>query len=106
MDEQTTEEGKTIAIISYLTIIGLIVAYFMNKDKSNAFAKFHIGQSLRIAILAIIISIIVNILVRITGLGMLSYLSFIPLVLWILGIMNAMNKKATPLPIIGTIGGK
>lgn len=106
MEQSTVDEGKTMAIIAYVTVIGLIVAYFMNNSKNNEFAKFHIGQSLRIFILGIIIAIVVNILVSITGIGILSYLSYIPLVLIILGIMNAVNGKAEPLPIIGTIGGK
>ena len=106
MEQSTIDEGKTMAIIAYVTVIGLIIAYFMNKDKNNEFAKFHIGQSLRIFILGIIISIVVTILVMVTGLAVLSYLSYIPLILIVLGIMNAVNAKAEPLPVIGTIGAK
>ena len=106
MEESVKEEGKTMAIISYVTVIGLIVAYFMNKDKNNEFVNFHIGQSLRIFILGIIISIGVSVLVSITGIGALSYLSWVPFILIVLGIMNAMNLKDEPLPVIGTIGGK
>ena len=39
-------EGKNIAIISYITIIGLIIAFVMNNDKKDAFASYHIKQSL------------------------------------------------------------
>lgn len=106
MEDSVKEEGKTMAIISYVTVIGLIIAYFMNKDKNNEFVNFHIGQSLRVFILGIIISIGVNVLVSITGIGALSYLSIIPFVLIVLGIMNAVNLKDEPLPVIGTIGGK
>ncbi|MFS4491606.1 DUF4870 domain-containing protein [Maribacter sp. 2308TA10-17] len=105
MEQSVKEEGKTMAIIAYVTVIGLIIAWFMNKDKDNAFAKFHIGQSLRIFILGIVISVAVTILVSITGLGVLSYISYIPLILIVLGIINAMNLKDEPLPVIGTIGG-
>ncbi len=105
MEQSTIDEGKTMAIISYITLIGLIVAYFMNNSKKNEFASFHIGQSLRVFILSIIIGVVVNILVSVTGMGVLSFLSYIPLVLLILGIINAVNGKAEPLPIIGTIGG-
>ena len=31
-----------MAIIAYITIFGLIAAYFMNNDKKNPFASFHI----------------------------------------------------------------
>ncbi len=105
MEQSTIDEGKTMAIISYITVIGLIIAYFMNNDKKNEFASFHIGQSLRIFILGIVIAVGVNILVSVTGMGILSFLSYIPLILIVLGIINAVNGKAEPLPIIGTIGG-
>ncbi|MBC6999266.1 MULTISPECIES: hypothetical protein [Bacteroidota] len=103
MDQHTITEGKTIAIISYITFIGLIIAYFMNNNKNNAFAQFHIEQSLRIVILGLANSVLswflpgsLSIVSTIIGLGIL--------VLIILGIVNAINGKAEPLPIIGTIG--
>lgn len=33
------EEGKTIAIISYITVIGLIIALILNNDKKNLFGS-------------------------------------------------------------------
>ena len=45
---QTVEEGKTMAIISYVTIIGLIIAFVSNNSKPNEFTSFHIRQSLGI----------------------------------------------------------
>lgn len=105
MEQSVKEEGKTIAIIAYITIIGLIIAYFMNNDKKNAFANFHIGQSLRIAILGVANSVLAMFLP--SSIGIVStIISLGILVLWILGIVNAINLKETPLPLIGTIGGK
>ena len=46
----TVNEGKTIAIIAYITIIGLIIAFVMNNDKKNTFASYHIKQSLGLAL--------------------------------------------------------
>ena len=93
-----------MAIIAYITIFGLIAAYFMNNDKKNPFASFHIGQSLRISILAIANSVLgmflpssIAIVSTIISLGVL--------VLWILGLINAINLKDKPVPLIGTIGG-
>ena len=39
-------EGKNIAIIAYITIIGLIIAFVMNNEKKDHFASYHIKQSL------------------------------------------------------------
>ena len=48
MTEQDIEKGRQNAIISYLTIIGVIVAFYLNNepDKKSTFASFHIRQSL------------------------------------------------------------
>ena len=106
MDQTTKEAGKTMAIISYVTLIGTLIAYFSNQgDKKNEFVTFHVGQAVRIWILWIILTVVVNILVFVTSIGMLAYLGYIPLILAILGAMNANNLKAEPVPVIGTIGG-
>ncbi|PKB00351.1 putative membrane protein [Flavobacteriaceae bacterium MAR_2009_75] len=103
MNQTTIDEGKTIAIISYLTFIGLIVAYLMNNSKNNEFAKFHIGQSVRIVIAGVANSVLSwflpgSLLIITKVIGMLL------LVLIILGIVNAVNGKMQPLPVIGTVG--
>ena len=54
MENQTVNEGKTIAIISYLTILGTIVAYIMNSSKKNSFASFHIRQMIGIVLLGLV----------------------------------------------------
>ena len=103
MDQQTKEAGKTMAIIAYITWIGLLIAFIMNNDKKNEFAAFHIGQSLRVAILGFANVILGQFLP--SGLGIIStVISLGVLVLWILGLVNAINLKEEPLPIIGTIG--
>lgn len=104
MDHSTIEEGKTIAIISYITLIGTLIAYLMNSSKKNAFAQFHIGQALRAWLAGIIVSIIASILVSVTGIGLLSYLQYVGLVLAILGLINAMNGKVEKIPLVGDIG--
>ncbi|TDN95413.1 hypothetical protein DET49_1018 [Salegentibacter sp. 24] len=45
-ETRSTFDPKTIAIIAYLTVIGLVVAFVLNNDKRNEFASFHIKQSL------------------------------------------------------------
>lgn len=105
MEQSTKEQGKTMAIVSYITVIGLLIAYFTTRgDKQNEFVSFHIAQSLRIFILSVIISVSVGIIISITGLSVLSYLSYAPFIFMVLGAMNASNLKEEKLPIIGNIG--
>lgn len=95
----TVSEGKTIAIVSYITLIGLIIAFVLNNDKKNTFASYHIRQSLGLGIFAIVIMIV----------GFIPYIgwiinligSLLLFVLWILGIINAANGEEKPLPIVG-----
>lgn len=51
--QQTIEEGKTIALIAYLTVIGLIIAFVMNNDKKNPFAIYHIRQVIGLVVTGI-----------------------------------------------------
>lgn len=101
MENSTVNEGKTMAIISYITLIGLIIAYFMNKGKENSFAAFHIKQSFRLLIFGIILSVLVFALVFATGITSLSYIGYVSYVLMALGIINAVNGQEKKLPIIG-----
>ena len=48
MNNLSVQDGKTIAIISYITIIGTLIAFIMNQNKHNYFASFHIRQALGI----------------------------------------------------------
>ncbi len=97
--EEEINDGKSIAIISYLTFIGLIIAFIMNNDKKNAFAAFHIRQVIGLCVTGIALSIVGAIPI----LGWLVSLvgSILIIVMWIMGILNAVNKKAKPLPVLG-----
>jgi uncharacterized membrane protein len=97
--EITEKPGKDIALISYLTIIGLIIAFVMNQEKKHDFAKFHIRQSLGLFLTAIAISFISIIPI----LGWIIWIVgiFVVLFMWIKGLMNAINSKEEVLPILG-----
>jgi uncharacterized membrane protein len=98
--KSAAEDGKIIAIVSYLTIIGLIIAFIMNSDKKNSFASYHIRQSLGLMISYLVLWVLIA---RIPYLGwILSTLGSIFLfVLWIVGLINAINTKKKPVPVLG-----
>jgi uncharacterized membrane protein len=89
----SVDEGKTIAIISYLTWFGLIIAFILNNEKKSDFAKFHLRQSLLLWI------------------GLLF--CWIPIVGWILGVvllilviiafMSAINGERKEVWLIGPL---
>ena len=93
------EEGKTIAIIAYITIVGLLIAFIMNNNKKNAFAAYHLRQSLGLGITGLALSII-NV-IPILG-WIVSILGTIFLiVVWVMGLMSALNGKEKPVPVLG-----
>lgn len=93
------EEGKTAAIVAYLTIIGTIIAYFMNSDSKNPFASFHIRQALGIHITFYVLGVLV---------GMFdswpisaAFYIFIA-VLGIYGLVTAIQGSQKEAPILGS----
>lgn len=97
----TANEGqeKTIGIIAYLTLIGLIIAFVMNAEKKNAFTAYHIRQSLGLMCTGLALAFI-NI-VPILGwvISLAGYL--ILLVMWVTGLMNAVNGRTKPVAVLG-----
>ncbi len=91
--------GKDIALISYITILGLVIAFVMNNEQKHEFAKFHMRQSLGLFLTAIALSFIAIIPI----LGWIIWIVgiFILLYMWIKGVMNALNGKKEVVPILG-----
>lgn len=94
-------DNKTLSIVSYITIIGWLISYFSGKDTADDNLKYHLKQSLGLVIFALLLSIVLNILIRFTHLTILGIVGFLPLVLMIIGIINAANEVKKPLPVIG-----
>ena len=98
MDKQVVSEGKSIAITSYILIVGVLISISMNAENKNAFASFHIRQGVGLTItfisLGIVISHFENIMV---AAPMWIFVS----VLTIYGIFTAAKGEVTPLPLVG-----
>jgi uncharacterized membrane protein len=98
--------NKTLSIVSYITIIGWLISYFSYKDKSpkSTLINYHLKQSLGVAILGIVCAVVINIVAMIIPslAAILSLTNIVILVLWIFGIINAMNEIEKPVPLVGT----
>lgn len=98
MNTGTINEGKTIAIISYITVIGTIIAFIMNNDKHNSFAAFHIRQALGLVLLGFAINLLGRYIDSLLPLGILG---FGVLILWIIGLIGAIQGEEKRVPLLG-----
>lgn len=101
ISHNNTAEGKSIAIVAYITVIGLIIAFVQNNEKRNTFASYHIRQSLGLMCTGLALGLI-NI---IPVLGWLICIIgiFVLLIIWIMGLINAANGKTRPVPLLGKL---
>ena len=98
MDKETIEEGKSIAITSYILIVGVLIALSMNSEKKNAFASFHISQGLGLTLTFVILGVSISSFESImVAAPMWIFVS----ILTIYGIFTAARGETTPLPLLG-----
>ncbi|MBW1654316.1 DUF4870 domain-containing protein [Flavobacterium quisquiliarum] len=98
--------NKTLSILSYITIIGWIVAFVKSKDLTpkSDLVSYHLKQGFGIFLVSLAINIALSIVVSIVpALYFLSYVGYVILILWIFGIINAANEQKKPIPVIGKI---
>ena len=97
--DPTSDQGKTVAIVSYLTWIGWIIAIIIHGNNKSVFGAYHLRQSLGILLTGVALGFVS----WIPFLGwVVGFLGFIMLlVFWIMGLISAVNGEAKPVPILG-----
>lgn len=97
--------NKSLSIISYITILGWLIALFVDKENADDLRKHHLRQALGLFITMFVLAFILGTLIALLKLPGLLYTAFqiLYLVLLILGIINTVNAAKKPLPIIGKI---
>lgn len=99
MYNNSVEEGKTAAIISYFWWIGLLIAFVMNNSKKNYFTSYHIRQSLGISLILFVLSIVTKF-----GIPLFAEILFLgTFVLWVIGLLNAIKGETKPIPFVGQL---
>ncbi len=93
----TIQEGKKAATISYITIIGTIIAATMNSDLKNPFAAFHIRQALGIFVTFFAFGYIIG---YFNSWMITSAFWVFIFVLWLYGFLGALEGKMRLVPIV------
>lgn len=86
-------EDKTVAILSYITLIGFIAAIVINSNKKTQLGAFHLRQTLGIFICTLPIII--------PFLGWI-WAVFV-FVMWIMGLLSAIKGEMKPVPLLGPL---
>jgi len=98
MENLTVNEGKTAAIISHFTVIGLIIAFVLNMNKKNAFASFYIRQMLGLNILYMANMWIVY---RYLGNTIGWAVGVLLFVLWLISLLAVLKGEKKLVPVVG-----
>ena len=88
---------KTMAFVSYLTLLGLLIIYPKNNPK-NSFVSFHIRQSLGLWLTFFILGNTVGNFDS-WWITLLFWAFFMVLIFY--GISSALTGKTTALPLVG-----
>ena len=99
MNQDVIKEGKTLAIVSYCTFVGLIIALLMNLEKRNPFTNFHIRQMLGLIIMLIVSNVTEKYISSLLGTTFWA----ITFVSWLYGVYNAFNEELKPIPFFGDL---
>ena len=95
----SVNEGKKIAIISYITVVGLVVAFVLNNEKRNEFGNFHLRQSLGLLLSGLVLS--VGNVIPFLGWTASAIGFFFLFVLWVQGLLAALNGKKKTVFLLG-----
>jgi uncharacterized membrane protein len=97
--------NKTLSILSYVTIIGWIIAFVKHKEpqQKNALVSYHLKQGFGLFIVSLLFNVAMTVVAMVVP--ALSFVgtvgSILTLILIIIGIINAANEQEKPLPLIG-----
>lgn len=102
----TTDEDRTVAIVSYLTLIGFIVAVVLHGNRKTTLGAYHLRQSLGLHVAMIALWVALAVLAFLPVIGwlilMLSWILWVGLfVLWLMGLVAAASGQIKPVPVLG-----
>ncbi|MEZ4793137.1 MAG: YtxH domain-containing protein [Gelidibacter sp.] len=86
-----SSDGKNVAIIAHLTLIGWIIALVMNNGNKTEIGSFYIRQMLGIIIIAFL-----------SWIPILGWIAGIfCLILWVMSLISAINGEQKPVFLLG-----
>ena len=102
----SAKEDTTVALLAYITIIGFIIAIVMHGNKKTALGAYHLRQTLGLFITAVVawIPCMILSMIPVINLVMILVLPLLGIglfVLWVMGLIAAINGQQKPMPVVG-----
>jgi len=96
-------EDRTVAILSYITLIGFIVAIVIHSSKKTQLGSFHLRQVLGLIVSGLGFCVCAFVLAFIPILGWLVIMAgwITLLVFVVMGFISAATGQQKPLPLVG-----
>ena|SRR5687768_5832574 len=98
--EASASEDKTVAILSYVTFIGFIVAVILHGNNKTRLGAFHLRQALGLWITAIGCWVLFG-LIPVIGWIALPFVTLGVFILAVIGLIAAANGQMKPVPLLG-----
>jgi uncharacterized membrane protein len=92
-------EDKTVAILSYITLIGFIAAVFIHQNNKTQLGAFHLRQVLGMVVTAAAGAVCG--VVPILGWIVWFFVCLVLFVFWVLGLLAAVKGEMRPVPLLG-----
>ncbi|MCA1807426.1 MAG: hypothetical protein LC687_06235, partial [Actinobacteria bacterium] len=94
-----TEDLEQVKVMAALAYLGILFFLPLVTHPESAFGKFHANQGLLLLLFNIILNTVLS--VTVVGLILVPVVFIFSLVLFIMGLKNALDKKMQRLPLIG-----
>ncbi len=91
-------DPRMVGVISYLTLLGWIIAYLLNKPRSETIS-FHMRQSLGTNLLFLASSLCLMIPIIGWFVSIAGYLA--GAIMWVFGLIYAIQEEEKVVPILG-----
>lgn len=86
------DNSQLVAILSYITLIGWIIALILHLNDKTSLGGFHVRQALMVMLVGLVLGLIPII-------NLVAWI--VVLIFWIMGLISAIQGKEKELPLIG-----
>jgi uncharacterized membrane protein len=90
-----TPAGKGKAVLAYMTFVGMLIAYFMNRDDKHDFARWHIKNMFGLVLL-----LFCSLALQTFPIGIYIYWTAVSL--WVFSLIMALANRQIGIPFLST----